>query len=66
MSRHRWSPPIRSLYRTERLCLKCGVLKVTHHDDPHSFPVTTWWLGKSQLYPSSGSPICRKAEARAA
>lgn len=30
--RHRWSEPVRDVYRTHRTCLKCGMGKTTHHD----------------------------------
>jgi hypothetical protein len=41
--RHRWSEPVRFLYKTERSCLDCDIVKVTRHE-----PVGTWiefWRG---------------------
>jgi hypothetical protein len=35
--RHEWGAASAVLYRTERVCKTCGLVKVTHHDDPRGF-----------------------------
>lgn len=35
--RHSWGPPYRQQYRTERVCLNCGLVKVTRHE-PGALP----------------------------
>ena len=29
---HKWSGPKRTVHRTERTCLRCGLVKVTRHE----------------------------------
>jgi len=35
--RHKWGEPRRDVYRTERKCKICDLVKVTRHE-PHCFP----------------------------
>lgn len=30
--RHEWAKPVRTAYRTERVCWTCGLVKVTRHE----------------------------------
>jgi hypothetical protein len=39
--RHRWAEPSRELHRTERRCVRCGILRVTRHDG--DFPWTEFF-----------------------
>lgn len=37
---HRWSTPDREVWSTYRTCTRCGLVKVTRHDDYGGFPWT--------------------------
>lgn len=56
--RHRWGEPERELHRTVRVCRKCGMVRVTRHDDPRAFPWLEWTdrEGRRVYYP--GTPPC--------
>lgn len=46
MARHQWSPPYRKPYRTERVCLRCGMVRVTRHE-PGQIPWPEYeWKGR--------------------
>lgn len=30
--RHRWGAAFRDIYSTERRCVRCGLIKITHHE----------------------------------
>ena len=68
MPRHSWSPASRpSELRTERVCVKCGTLRVTRHDAlGMTYPWTEYFGADGLLIevgPGSGrTPKCEPAE----
>jgi hypothetical protein len=65
--KHRWvEKTVVSPYKTERLCLHCGLIKVSRHEteggrDRHW---TEFWRGLDQIE-GSGTPVCEPARADA-
>lgn len=55
--RHQWSPPRRTEYRTERVCLKCGLVKVTRHE-PGARPWQEFERRRELLRGASKTPEC--------
>lgn len=39
MTRHRWGDPDRREHETVRVCVKCGIAKVTHHEFDGPMPI---------------------------
>ena len=54
--RHSWSEPHRTEYRTERVCVRCELIRVTRHE-PGQMPWTEWWRGDAQIF-CAGTPPC--------
>lgn len=55
--RHEWSPPYRTQYRTERVCLKCGMVKITRHE-PGALPWQVFeWKGR-RIGAAGRTPEC--------
>lgn len=61
ISRHEWGQPERFAHKTERQCLKCGLLKVTRHEaeGPRDVHWTEWWQGLDEIA-SRTTPSCRE------
>lgn len=62
-ARHKWSEPSRpSALRTERICLRCGMIRVTRHDGgAQSLPWTEYYDGDERLDAGPGgkaTPPC--------
>lgn len=60
--RHRWGDPSRDVYRTERVCQRCGLVKVTRHE-PAQLP----WIefernGRLVGYAGGRTPPCDEGE----
>jgi hypothetical protein len=67
--RHSWSGPSRpSELRTERVCVRCGLLKVTRHDGGTSaLPWVEFYEAISGLLiETERTPRCEPADARSA
>ena len=62
--RHSWGEPLRALYKTERQCRRCGLVKVTHHDNPRAGAWVDWW--RDDVGTLSAMPACELATAEAA
>lgn len=60
--RHRWSDPTREQYRTIRTCRKCGMQRVTRHDDPHGWPWIEWTDRHGRRVYYEGTPPCELEE----
>ena len=56
MKRHRWGQPDRFLHKTERECIDCGLVKVTHHP-PVGFPTKSFWRDAEKL-DDARTPAC--------
>lgn len=55
MTRHSWGAPSRSEHKTERLCTKCGLVKVTRHEgNEHWVEFFKGWV----KYPDDRTPPC--------
>jgi hypothetical protein len=61
--RHHWGQPNRFVYKTERVCSRCDLVKVTRHE-----PTATWveWWRDGERIKSERTPACAAIEARAA
>jgi hypothetical protein len=59
-SRHQWGDPNRFLYKTERVCLRCDLVKVTRHE-----PASTWieWWRDGERINAARTPGCVAAAA---
>lgn len=62
-TRHRWTLQSRETHRTERVCSRCGMLKVTRHDGP--MPWTEFWFGGA-MDDGARTPICSPVARQAA
>ena len=64
VQRHRWSEPARFLHKSERLCVKCGLVKVTRHEAAGSRDMhwIEWWRDLDQIK-SDRTPACEPAPA---
>jgi len=47
MTRHNWSEPVRFQHKTERECVKCGMVKVTRHENDLCW--VEFWRGLDQV-----------------
>lgn len=56
-ARHQWSPARRTSHRTERVCLKCGLVKVTRHE-PDALPWQEFERRGRILRGVQGTPKC--------
>jgi hypothetical protein len=54
--KHRWGEPARHRTKTERVCLHCGLVKVTRHE-PGRRPWLEWWRGLDKIV-SDATPPC--------
>jgi hypothetical protein len=54
--RHRWGTPNRFRLKTERECLRCGLVKVTRHETGMNV-WTEFWRDGERLH-EGGTPIC--------
>jgi hypothetical protein len=68
-ARHRWSEPSRPTeLRTERTCIRCGLVRATRHDaGRNAIPwIEFYEVGTGLLVEGRGTPACEGArEARA-
>lgn len=55
--RHSWSPPYRTQYRTERVCMNCGMVKVTRHE-PGALPWQEFIHKGRRVESGGGTPEC--------
>lgn len=55
--RHAWGDPVRFQYKTERICLVCGLIKVTRHE-PSTHPWLEFWRGSEKLDVQC-TPVCQ-------
>jgi hypothetical protein len=53
-TRHSWADPERFEHRTERLCWRCDLMKVTRHEQTCW---TEWWRDGNQIV-SERTPPC--------
>lgn len=59
MTRHSWSAPSRiSEHKTERECVKCGLVKASRHEGDEHW--TEFWRGLDRL-PDDRTPACEPA-----
>lgn len=58
--RHQWGEPNRFVYKTERVCSRCGLVKVTRHELPGA-TWTEWWRDGERVQ-SERTPTCMMAE----
>lgn len=61
--RHSWGEPIRFEHKSERVCVHCGLIKVSHHEgDSHWID---FWrnglLGTPDLIATDRTPACEGA-----
>jgi hypothetical protein len=58
-NRHQWGKPQRYLHKTERVCIKCGLVKVTRHEaeGPRDLHWMEYWRGLDQIK-SHTTPAC--------
>lgn len=56
---HNWGDPVRFQHKTERQCVKCGLIKVTHHQAGVRC-WTTFWRGLDEIK-GDGTPVCEAA-----
>ena len=57
--RHSWGDPARFQHKTERQCVKCGIVKVMRHE-VDEYRLTHWtefWRGLDEIK-SDGTPVC--------
>lgn len=64
-SRHRWGEPVRFPHKTERVCLKCGMVKVTRHewDGGREVCWQEFWSGEDQI-DADRTPACEPETAK--
>lgn len=58
--KHKWDPnPARTQFLTTRVCTKCGLQKITHHEGPQ-----TWieWKRDEATIPGTKTPPCEAVE----
>lgn len=55
--RHRWGKPMRFQYKTERECLRCGMVKVTRHQTYENVWNEFWRNGEEKIE-GKGTPVC--------
>lgn len=67
MARHQWGAPERYEHKTERICLKCGMIKVTRHEaeGPRDLHWQEFWRGLDQIA-CEGTPPCEVQAERVA
>lgn len=53
--RHSWSKPARFLHKSERVCQRCGLVKVTRHEGFEHW--VEWWRDGERLH-SERTPPC--------
>ena len=58
---HSWSEPVRFEHKSERVCARCGLIKVSHHEGNEHW--IDFWRpageGPPQLIASDRTPACR-------
>jgi hypothetical protein len=64
-NRHRWGEPHRFPHKTERVCLKCGMVKVTRHESegPRDIHFQEFWRDLDQIA-CDGTPPCEPQPAQ--
>jgi hypothetical protein len=66
MTRHSWihpNPGEKPRFKTERPCRKCGLVKITDHQDPHRpFPIIRWFHPDIGDFDSERTPECPPKE----
>lgn len=60
---HRWAEPTREPWATYRQCRRCGMLRVTRHDDAASYPWVEFMQG-GVLLEDRRTPKCEPVEAK--
>ncbi len=56
-TRHKWGARVTFQFKTERLCARCELVRVTRHDDPRGLPWIEWWRDCEQIK-SDATPLC--------
>lgn len=66
--RHSWGESVAMLYKTESVCVRCGLIKVSRHEPYQHW--TEWWrptpAGDVERVEAERTPACVAVEARAA
>lgn len=64
-NRHRWGAPQRFPRKTERACLKCGIVKVTRHESegPRDIHFQEFWRDLDQII-TDKTPPCEAVKER--
>lgn len=57
--RHRWGEPVRFPHKSERQCIKCGLVKVTRHEaeGPRDVHWVEYWREGDQVA-ADKTPAC--------
>lgn len=55
--RHSWGAPMRLRYKTERECVRCGMIKVTRHQTFENVWIEFWRNGEEKVE-TKGTPPC--------
>lgn len=64
MSRHRWGAAIRpDLNNTLRTCTKCGLVRVTRHEDDNTPRHWIEFEFEGRKIPATKTPVCEVANA---
>jgi hypothetical protein len=65
-AKHKWGDPTRTALRTERVCARCGIIKVTRHDAGRgAIPWTEFERDGGRLE-GRGTPPCEAVAPEAA
>jgi hypothetical protein len=59
--RHLWSPAYRKPLRTDRVCFKCEIVRVTRHE-PGVLPWVEFEVKGVRVDTKGRTPECRRAE----
>jgi hypothetical protein len=63
---HSWSQPNRLPHKTERECVRCGIIRVTRHDAGDTvIPWVEFWRDGERL-DVRGTPACQPVDQAAA
>lgn len=63
VQRHRWGEPQYFPHKTERVCLKCGIVKVARHESegPRDLHWPEFWRGLDQIA-TDKTPPCEPVD----
>jgi hypothetical protein len=60
--RHKWAKPDRFQFKTERQCMRCELVRVTRHDNPHGQPWIEYWRDLERVHHASTPPCDARLE----